>query len=176
MLDISEAMEELVDICLHDFLNVLQVVGGLTQLNKLDRVMAYIRNTSEEFQQFGRLINCGDPRLALLIYKELLQPLDGKYFLDVKGVMPLLPVEMFEGLERTLKILQQQLKQGEEGQVAVKINGIDFPTLTISVFPKKEQLFSWGEVIDVASKNGMMASVGGGVHLLLNLDKSVTGG
>jgi len=111
MYALGDAMAELVDIYRHDFLNVLQVVGGLAQLNRTDRLMAYIRSASDEALQFGKLINCGDPRLALLIYKELLQALGGNYLLDVRGVMPLLPVETLEGLEKRCKFSGSSCKR-----------------------------------------------------------------
>jgi len=172
MRDPAKAMAELVDIYCHDFLNVLQVMGGLAQLNRTDRLMAYIRSASEEAQQFGRLINCGDPRLALLIYKELLQALGGNYFLDVRGVMPLLPVETLEGLGKTLQILRQQLRGIEQDQVNVCIDGIEFPRLTISVSLEKEQDLFWEAVIATSSENGMMASVRNGANLSFSLDNS----
>jgi hypothetical protein len=176
MYDLGDAMAELVDIYRHDFLNVLQVVGGLAQLNRTDRLMAYIRSASDEALQFGKLINCGDPRLALLIYKELLQALGGNYLLDVRGVMPLLPVETLEGLEKTLQILRQQLRESEQDQVAVRINAIEFPRLTISVSSEKEQNSFWEAVIAASSENGMTASVRDGVDLLLNLDNCIAAG
>lgn len=172
MYDLKKAMAELVDIYRHDFLNTLQVISGLAQLNRTDKLMAYIRSVSEEVQQFGKLINCGDPRLALLIYKELLQFLGGNYLLDVKETMPLLPVETLEGLEKTLLTLRRQLQETEQGQVAVSIDGKGYPKLTISVSLEKEQDLFWGVVIAASSENGMIASVRNGVDLLFNLDNS----
>jgi len=159
MCDPTKAMAELVDIYRHDFLNVLQVVGGLAQLSKTDRLITYIRSASEEVQQFGKLINCGDPRLALLIYKNLLQTLGGNYLLDVKGVMPLLSAETLEGLGKKLQILKQKLRQIEHRQVTVSINAAELPRLTISIFSEKKQNLFWEAVIAASSENGMMASV-----------------
>lgn len=176
MYDLRKAMAELVDIYRHDFLNVLQMISGLAQLNRTDRLMAYIRSASEEALQFGKLINCGDPRLALLIYKELLQSLGGSYFLDVRGVMPLQSVETLEGLEKTLEILRQQLSEIEQGQVSVRIDEKEYPKIIISVSSVKGQDLFWGAVIAASSENGMIASVRDGVDLLLNLDNGGAGG
>ncbi len=119
---------------------------------------------------------CGDPRLALLIYKELLQSLGGSYFLDVRGVMPLQSVETLEGLEKTLEILRQQLSEIEQGQVSVRIDEKEYPKIIISVSSVKGQDLFWGAVIAASSENGMIASVRDGVDLLLNLDNGGAGG
>ncbi|MBS3898022.1 MAG: Spo0B domain-containing protein [Dethiobacter sp.] len=176
MYELRDAMAELVDIYRHDFLNVLQVVGGLAQLNRTDRLMAYIRSASEEAQQFGKLINCGDPRLALLLYKELLHALGGNYLLDVRETMPLLSVETLEGLGKPLQILRQQLQEIEQAQVTVGINGKEYPKLIISVSLEKGQDSFWEAVIAASSENGMIASVRDGGDILFNLDSGSAAG
>ena len=102
MHSVDDAMLKMLSIYRHEFLNYLQVVAGLAQLNKTERLMAYIRKVSEEVQQFGRLAGCGDPRLALLIYEAFFQGTSENLVLQVRGVFPLIDDEVLAALTSML--------------------------------------------------------------------------
>lgn len=177
MHDVTKAMDELVRIYRHDFLNVLQVVGGLSQLNKTERLMAYIRKASEEVQQFGRFIGCGDPRLALLIYEKLLQDLAGNYLLHVNGVMPLLHDDALKGLEDVLGVVQARLLHIGEGTVTVTVSGKEVPMLTVRILSENDLPGFWDAVMSAASESGLRAFLNSDKsELSLHLDNEGTAG
>ena len=102
MNDVMEAMDKLVRHYRHDFLNILQVAGGLAQLHKTERLLAFIQQASAEVQQFGHFINCGDSRFALIVLESFLQKLMGNYILQVKGKLPLLSPATLQALPEIL--------------------------------------------------------------------------
>ncbi len=51
----------------HDFINHLQVIMGYLQLNKVDMAIKYIKNTSEELQEAGRLMQTAWPELPIIL-------------------------------------------------------------------------------------------------------------
>lgn len=63
------ALLEVIQVQRHDFLNHLQVVSGLLQLNKTERVRDYIKEVCVEYGQFGKIIHLNLPEAtaALLI-------------------------------------------------------------------------------------------------------------
>lgn len=155
----NDAMEKLLGVYRHDFLNVLQVVGGLAQLHKTDRLLAYIRKASEEVQQFGRLIACGDSRLALVIYERLLQYLPGGYLLHVSGIVPPQPVHYLQRVEKTLQALQEQVKVLGEGMVAVAIKGTGSPEITVGLLFESVPHDFWSPVLTVARESGLHTEI-----------------
>lgn len=52
----------------HDFFNMLQVIYGLTQLKKTEKVLEYIRNYSRKLESIGRIYNSKCIKLADLLY------------------------------------------------------------------------------------------------------------
>ena len=56
---------DLMRIQKHDFLNYLQVVSGLLQLDKKDRALSYLRRAVEDIERTGTIMLLGDPELAL---------------------------------------------------------------------------------------------------------------
>lgn len=52
----------------HDFLNLLQVLYGYTQLKKYDKVISHIKSYCRQLENLGRLYNCKCIKLADLLY------------------------------------------------------------------------------------------------------------
>ncbi len=57
-------MLEFVSVQRHDFLNHLQVISGLVQLNKSDRVKDYIRQVCMDIERLSRVIHLKNPYVA----------------------------------------------------------------------------------------------------------------
>jgi hypothetical protein len=177
MYDIGEATAKLLSIYRHDFLNVLQVVGGLAQLNKQDRLLTYIRKASDEVQQFGRFISCGDPRLALLLYETLLQDCSpDSYLIHVKGSLPLLPEHVLEGAQKTLTLFQKMLQSVNDNTISLTISANDGPAVAVRVICDGQINEIWQPVLDAAAQNGLYGSVDlEKSELLLRLDNPGVG-
>jgi hypothetical protein len=151
---VNESMEKLVGIYRHDFLNVLQVVGGLAQLNKTDRLLTYIRKASEEVQQFGRLIGCGDPRLAFLLYEALLQDRTGNYIVHVNGTIGLLEEQLLCRLAEFIQALNAELPLLEECTLTLTIHGPK-KQLQLKILNDKNPEPFWVYVQQIADKSGL---------------------
>jgi len=54
----------------HDFLNLLQVIYGYTQLKKTDKVLEYISKYSRRLENIGRVYNSKCIKLADLLYNK----------------------------------------------------------------------------------------------------------
>lgn len=158
MYDVNESMSRLVSIYRHDFLNVLQVVGGLAQLNKTDRLLTYIRKASEEVQQMGRLISCGDPRFALLLYEKLVQDFPGNCLVRVSGTIPLMANETLEQVNIFLHTIQTELARMEDYTLSLFVQGKE-PALKIYIYVEAEMETFWLRAMNVASNCGLSATV-----------------
>ncbi|MBS4031033.1 MAG: Spo0B domain-containing protein [Clostridiales bacterium] len=133
MHNVDDAMLKMLSIYRHEFLNYLQVVAGLAQLNKTERLMAYIRKVSEEVQQFGRLAGCGDPRLALIIYEAFFQGTTENLVLQVRGDFPLINDEVLATLSSMLMQFNTQLSNGIQSTLAVSLDAGERPCLRIQI-------------------------------------------
>lgn len=107
-----EAFLKLLSIHRHEFLNYLQVVGGMAQLNKTDKLLEYIRKVTGEIQQLGRLAALGDPRLAVLIYEKLVQDNPTQLNFEVREPLPVLPDSVLLALADVLSELRTLLVNG----------------------------------------------------------------
>lgn len=154
MHNVEDAMLKMLSIYRHEFLNYLQVVAGLAQLNKTERLMTYIRKVSEEVQQFGRLAGCGDPRLALLIYEAFFQGTTENLVLQVRGVFPLLNEEVLDALSSMLLQFDKQLCNRTESTLAVSLDAIERPCLRIQVIEGPD-LFN--SIVLSAEEHGMIS-------------------
>ena len=173
MVNTQQATEKLIGLYRHDFLNTLQVVGGMAQLQKTDRLMAYIRKASEEVQQFGHFIGCGDPRLALLIYEALLEDVGGNYLLQVNGVIPVQPDHILSSLKLTLESVQTLLAEVGEFTLSVTIQGDGRKEIRIHIITDKKETLPWQPVLNKAKSQGMPAEINAVKdELVLYLDKS----
>lgn len=157
MYDVNESMGKLLQLYRHDILNVLQVVGGMAQLNKTDRLMSYIRSASEEVQQFGRFIGCGDPRVALLVYETVLQDRSGSYLIQVSGSLPLLPHSVLYALEKTLPAVQERLNHLGEYALTIHILGGAEPELRFHIHDGPITPGMWEPVVERAFSCGLSA-------------------
>ncbi|NLM45299.1 MAG: hypothetical protein GX200_00665 [Firmicutes bacterium] len=164
MKELTQAMEKLLQHYRHDFLNILQVISGLAQLQKTDRLLSFIQKASMEIQQFGRLIGCGDPRLALAVYEFLLQDFKGTYLLRVDGTLPLLKPEVLAALQMTLQSIQTSLQQFPNGILHVFVSGGRRPSLTLSLADEANTRALWQQAAAEAVKNGLevVLNQGGG--------------
>lgn len=158
MYDVNESMSRLVSIYRHDFLNILQVVGGLAQLNKTDRLLTYIRKASEEVQQMGRLISCGDPRFALLLYEKLVQDFPGNCLLHVSGTIPLMADETLEQVSIFLHTIHLELACMDDYTLSLSVQGRE-PALTINIYAETDMEPFWLNTLNVASNCGLCATL-----------------
>lgn len=155
MQDLNEAFNILLQHYRHDFLNILQVIGGLAQLQKPDRLLAYIHKASEEVHQFGRFIGCGDARLALIIFNILLQNLSGHYVLHIEGTMPLLAVETLQKLTPTLLTTKDCLQELKDFTIFISLEGGAHPTLRLRLLDKNAAI--WQPAVEIAKQNNLQA-------------------
>lgn len=138
MHSVDDAMLKMLSIYRHEFLNYLQVVAGLAQLNKTERLMAYIRKVSEEVQQFGRLAGCGDPRLALLIYEAFFQGTSENLVLQVRGVFPLIDDEVLAALTSMLLEFNTQLNNERQSTLNVSLDAGERLCLRIQIIEEPD--------------------------------------
>ncbi|NLP36871.1 MAG: hypothetical protein GX357_04415 [Firmicutes bacterium] len=176
MYDLNEAVNKLIQYYRHDFLNILQMVSGLAQLQKTDRLMTYIRKVTDEVQQFGRFIGCGDARFALLLYEGLLHDLDGKYVIRVDGILPLLAQDTLLAVERVLATLNTGLANLPDFTLHVYIQGGQAPALHLLLSPETQADDLWQPVLAAAKENGLTARLQAPGKFSLPLDKCGAGG
>jgi hypothetical protein len=136
---IDEALLEMLSIYRHEFLNYLQVIGGLVQLNKTDRLLDYIRKASEEVQQLARLTTCGDPRVALLIFNYFCRwETKGILLLELRGTIPLLTEPMLDTMQNIFLWYQKQLRTLDEYTATLILSAGDTPYLQLNIINDKE--------------------------------------
>ena len=157
MNDVIEAMDKLLEHYRHDFLNVLQVAGGLAQLHKTERLLAYISQASAEVQQFGHFISCGDSRFALIVLENLLQTLNGHYVLQVKGRMPLLSPDILQALPDTLTAVLDCLPKVNDYTVSLSLKGDEQPQLRLSLLEDLE--IDWQQAQAAAERHDLQAGL-----------------
>lgn len=58
---------EVIQVQRHDFLNHLQVISGLLQLNKGERVRDYIQQVSKEYERLSRITRIKSPEVKALL-------------------------------------------------------------------------------------------------------------
>ncbi|GAB6158208.1 Spo0B domain-containing protein [Desulfotomaculum varum] len=58
---------EVIQVQRHDFLNHLQVISGLLQLNKGERVMDYIKQVCGEYERLARVTRLTSPEIKAVI-------------------------------------------------------------------------------------------------------------
>ncbi len=130
---------EMMSVQRHDFLNHLQVISGLVQLNKGDRVKEYIRQISAEMEHLGKLARISAPEVTavlllgyFLAYKHQVKvlfdintnveccPVSGEILVEAledafRLTMEccLAPQERLPGHDRHLKISADGLKDGK---------------------------------------------------------------
>ncbi len=132
-MEIYEASLKLLSIYRHEFLNCLQVIGGLVQLGKTERLMDFIRKSGEEIQQLGRLAGCGDPRLSLIIYDYLWSDPDFILSLQVRGKLFQLPEEALTALARWLDTFCSMVKNHGPCEITVSVKAEDRPCLSLQL-------------------------------------------
>lgn len=66
-----ENLLEVIQVQRHDFLNHLQVISGLLQLNKGDRVLAYINQVSVEIGRFSPISRLTVPEVKAVLLTEI---------------------------------------------------------------------------------------------------------
>ncbi|MBS4022917.1 MAG: Spo0B domain-containing protein [Dethiobacter sp.] len=133
MPEMYEVMLKLLSVYRHEFLNHLQVVGGMAQLNKTDRLMDFVRRASEEIQQFGRLAACGDPRLCLLIHENFWRDPDIDIQLEVRGRLTQLSAATISALEDILAQFCNNLQLLGACKVVVTIAAGSIPCLYLRI-------------------------------------------
>jgi len=64
----QEAFLRYIRVLCHDILNHLQVISGLSQLQKTERIRAYVHEVSDQIKEIGRLARIGHPGLAAGVF------------------------------------------------------------------------------------------------------------
>ncbi|RJX22524.1 MAG: hypothetical protein C4570_01225 [Ammonifex sp.] len=62
-MDLEEALQ-LLRAQYHDFLNCLQVISGMAELGRPEKIRDYVRRAADEFEARGRLAKVGLPAVA----------------------------------------------------------------------------------------------------------------
>jgi hypothetical protein len=155
MNDVMEAMDKLVRYYRHDFLNILQVAGGLAQLHKTERLLAFIQQASAEVQQFGHFINCGDSRFALIVLESFLQKLTGNYILQVKGKLPLLSPATLQALPEILTAILSCLPKIKDYTVCLYLEGDKQSQMRLSLL--EELTVDWQQALLAAARHNLQA-------------------
>lgn len=167
-----ESLLELLSIYRHEFLNYLQVVSGMAQLNKTDKLHEYIRKVTEEVQQFGRLASLGDPRLALLVYEKLVQDNDNRLKFDVRQPLPVLSDSVLLSLADVLSELRSLLVAGSFTEVVISVLSEEAPVMEFTFQPCMDGV---EKTKAVAEKAGLACSIYPGENKLrFFLDSNVT--
>lgn len=170
-MDVYEASLELISIYRHEFLNHLQVIGGLAQLGKTERLMEFVRKSGEEIQQLGRLSACGDPRLALMIYNYFWLDPDIGLSLQVRDRLKQLTAENIEALAHWIDFCHVQLKALGPCEITVSIKDEDSPCLSLQANNLPAGA-TWCPVTDSAPGSGCYVLTEPGENrLTLFLDK-----
>ncbi len=133
MSDTYDVMLKILGIYRHEFLNQLQVVGGMAQLNKTEKLLSFIRKASDDIHQFGRLAACGDPYLCLLIYERFLQETEFDVQLEVRGRLPELSPSTLEYVASRLDVFCSSVKALGPCKVAVTIKAGSQPCLELQI-------------------------------------------
>lgn len=90
----SKTFLEIMSLQRHDFLNHLQVISGLVQLNKNDRVKEYIKQVSTEMEKMSRIscLRVPDAASALLMGHCLAEKYQIKIIYDISTNIDQCPV------------------------------------------------------------------------------------
>lgn len=172
MHDVSEAIAKLFSLSRHEFINHLQLINGLAQLNKTEKLQSCVRKASEEIQQLGRLANCGDPRLALLIYEIFIRVPENSLTVECNGAMPLLsPVSLAQATE-LLDACKEYLLRGESVPLTIMLRGGDAPSVSLRFSSASEKQPEWSCLLENAAVHCFAAALASeGTTLTLLLDK-----
>ena len=154
MADLYETMLNLLSIYRHDFLNHLQVIGGLTQLNKTEKIPHFVYKASEEINQFGRLAACGNPYLALLIYESLYKDQDIIALLEVKHCLSDISADILECLAEVLALLRENLKMAGCKKLTITLNGEDC-SLSLLISGKLDGTSFWHPITESCKGGGL---------------------
>lgn len=176
MHDQSEAILKLFSLCRHEFINHLQVISGLAQLNKTEKVHSCIRKVSEEVHQLGRLVSCGDPRLGALIYDVFAKVPENSLSVEFNGTIPVLsPVSLALATE-LLNACEDYLLQGKSVSLTILLSGGHAPSLTMRFNPVVPELADLERLLEKTTGNGLShAVIKEGDALILFLDKQLEG-
>ncbi|MCL5981558.1 MAG: Spo0B domain-containing protein [Firmicutes bacterium] len=131
MHDVSESIAKLFNLCRHEIINRLQVISGLAQLNKTEKLQSCIREVSEEVHQLGRLASCGDPRLALLIYEASVMAPENSLSFECNGTMPVLSPASLTLAAELLDACKEYLLRETSVPLTIMLRGGDAPSVSL---------------------------------------------
>jgi hypothetical protein len=138
-----EVMLKVVSAYRHEFLNHLQVVSGMAQLNKTDRLLHYVRKAGEEVNRFGRLAACGDPRLCLLLYELFLHDPEIDAAIEIRGQMPQLSPATLEAVASKMADFCEKLRQLGPCQLMITLKGDNKPSIEMQIVGDAETGHFW---------------------------------
>lgn len=131
MHDQSEAILKLFSHCRHEFINHLQVISGLAQLNKTEKLQSCIRKVSEELHQLGRLAGCGDPRLGVLIYETTVKVPENSLSVEINGAIPVISQYSLTMAAELLNACQDYLLREKSVPLTILLSGGDTPSVSL---------------------------------------------
>jgi len=132
----------------HDFINHLQVIMGYLQLNKVDTAIKYIKNTSAELQEVGRLMQTAWPELPVILMlknrrvrEELGEVKVALHNVDKISDKP--PIELTEVIGEIYEIICRQMANCplEGQQLSVDIDEINGAYVLHFTWPQGERAF-----------------------------------
>jgi hypothetical protein len=141
--DMYEVMLKIISAYRHEFLNHLQVVSGMAQLNKKDRLLGYVRKASDEVQLFGRLAACGDPRLFLLLYELFLHDPEIDAVFEIRGQVDQLAPGTLEAVALKLTDFCESLRRLGPCQVVITLIGDGKPYLEVQIVGDVDTGWMW---------------------------------
>ena len=155
MNDVMEAMDKLVRYYRHDFLNILQVAGGLAQLHKTERLLAFIQQASAEILTIRSFYQLRRQPLCLNSTGKFLQKLTGNYILQVKGKLPLLSPATLQALPEILTAILSCLPKIKDYTVCLYLEGDKQSQMRLSLL--EELTVDWQQALLAAARHNLQA-------------------
>ncbi len=177
MHDQAESIIRLLNLCRHEVINHLQVISGLAQLNKTEKLQSCVRKVNEELYQMGRLASCGDARLGLLIYDAFAKTPENSLSVEYNGTMPVLSQASLKLAAKLIDACKEYLLREESVLLKIALGGGDTPSITLrfsSVSGKQPKL---GCLLENAAGHDLAAVIsdeGGALTLLLDKQEQIS--
>ncbi|MBT9172891.1 MAG: hypothetical protein DDT21_01278 [Syntrophomonadaceae bacterium] len=177
MHDQSEAILKLFNLCRHEFINHLQVISGLAQLNKTEKLQSCIRKVSDELHQMGRLASCGDPRLGILIYETFAKVPENTLSVEFDGTIPVLSQVSLTLTTELLNACQDYLLREKSAPLTILLSGGDNPSVSLRFSPAPGEQPDLASLLKNAAGHGLDRAISneeGGLTLLLDKQQMIS--
>jgi len=157
--DQSDAYSKLFSLCRHEIINHLQVISGLAQLNKTEKIQSCVRKVSEEMHQLGRLASCGDARLALLIYETVVKVPENSLSVECNGTMPVLSTPSLEMAAGLLAACKDYLLGEKSVPLTLQLRGGDVPSVSLRFSSAPDEQPDLCRLLENAAAHNLIATM-----------------